>query len=186
MIALTFDDGPSKKTTPTVLAALKKHNVRATFFTVGENAEKNPALLKEIYEAGHEIGNHTYSHPNLRSLSLEKIKEELSRTDRAIKNATGFTPIIVRAPGGRVSSSVESADTRPFISWTVDTLDWKHRDTERIIAFIETAPLKDGDIILMHDIHKTSAAAVDRVVEILKERGFELVTVSELMLFRGE
>ncbi len=184
MIALTFDDGPSKKTTPTVLAALKKHNVRATFFVVGENAAKNPALLKEIYAAGHEIANHTYTHPNLKALSEEKIKDELLKTDKIICEITGYTPLVIRAPGGNVSDTVKNADNRPFISWTVDTEDWRYRDTERIIRYIETVPLKDGDIILMHDIHATSAEAVDRVIEILKERGFELVTVSELYLFK--
>lgn len=184
MVALTFDDGPSAKTTPTVLAALSKHNVRATFFTVGENVKKNPKLTKEIYESGNELANHTYSHPNLRALSAEEIAKELKLTDSAIFEITGFTPLIIRAPGGRVSSAVKECDSRPFIGWTVDTEDWRYRDTKRLISFIESVPLKDGDIILMHDIHPSTAAAIDRVIEILKERGFELVTVSELMLFR--
>ena len=179
-IALTFDDGPSKTNTKIVLDALKKHKAKATFMVVGQNVNKGTAdLLKQEVKLGCEIGNHSYSHANFKKLSQKKVKAELKKTDDAVKKYTGSKPTVIRTPYGASSKSVLKCFDRPNIFWSVDTLDWKYRDTDRLVKYV-SKNAKDGGIVLMHDIHKSTAKAVDRILKSLEKQGFETVTVTEL------
>ena len=179
-IALTFDDGPSKTNTKIVLDALEKHKAKATFMVVGQNVNKGTAdLLKREVELGCEIGNHSYSHANFKKISQKKIKSELKKTDDAVKKYIGSKPTVIRTPYGASSKSVLKCFDRPNIFWSVDTLDWKYRDTDRLVKYV-SKNAKNGGIVLMHDIHKSTAKAVDRILKSLEKQGFETVTVTEL------
>lgn len=179
LVALTFDDGPSKTVTPKILKTLKKHNIKATFFMVGSQVDENPKMAKQVQEAGHEIGNHTYSHPNLKNLTNAQIKNQLSRTTTAIKKATGHNPTLFRPPYGSVDKRVRAQTKLPVVLWSVDTLDWQHHNSKKILDYVkkETYP---GAIILMHDIHMPTADGLEAVITYLQKQGYTFVTVSAL------
>lgn len=184
-IALTFDDGPSKKTTPTVLSALKKNNCRATFFVVGQGINSTTGkLLTRAKKMGCEIGNHSYSHPVLTKLSRASVKNQLSKTDKKIKKYTGSVATVCRAPYGSYNKSVLKTMNRPNIFWSVDTLDWKYRNTSRLISYVKKHA-KDGAIVLMHDIHSTTAKGVDQICRDLIKKNYEMVTVTELAAIKS-
>ncbi|WP_326580123.1 polysaccharide deacetylase family protein [Streptomyces sp. NBC_00481] len=177
-VALTFDDGPVADT-QRLLRILNDHKVRATFYAVGTNVQRNPSTVRAAALAGHQIGNHSWDHANLTKLSTAKIKSQLSRTDTAIKQATGKKPTTVRAPYGAHNATVRSAAGRPLVHWSVDTLDWKYRDSARIIKYVN-AETRPGDIVLLHDIHRTTVDAVPGIIKALTARGFHFVTVDQL------
>lgn len=205
-VALTFDDGPNADTTKIVLEALKKNNCRATFFIVGQNVTgKTNALVKTEKDLGCELGNHSFDHARLPGLiteeeveseeseasgepevklNTEAAQEELDKTDEAVKAAAGVKPTVCRAPYGEWSDALLSLMNRPHILWSLDTLDWKYRDTERLIEVVRDSR-QDGDIILMHDIHETTANAIDQICQDLTEDGYETVTVTELAAING-
>lgn len=184
-VALTFDDGPNKKTTGKVLNALEKNNCRATFFLVGSNITKSTgSLLKKEQKLGCEIGNHSYSHPSLTNMRSSAVKKQFARTNQKIKKYTGKNATVCRTPYGASNSRVLKAAGTPHIFWSVDTLDWKYRNTKRLISYVK-GHARDGDVILMHDIHNTTANAVDRICRELKKKGFETVTVTELAAIKG-
>ncbi|MDM5248672.1 MULTISPECIES: polysaccharide deacetylase family protein [unclassified Lysinibacillus] len=179
-VALTFDDGPDAKVTPQVLAILKKYDAKATFFMVGTNVSRNPALVEQIYEAGHEIGNHTWNHSKLTNLSTANVKQEVNKTSDAIYKAIGQYPTVFRPPYGATSDKVRSVITMPSILWSIDTLDWKHRNADKILSYVKSS-VKDGSIILMHDIHQSTANGLENVILYLQKQGYEFVTVSEIL-----
>ncbi|MFJ8517551.1 polysaccharide deacetylase family protein [Lysinibacillus xylanilyticus] len=179
-VALTFDDGPDAKVTPQILATLKKYDAKATFFMVGQNASKNSAIVKKVYEAGHEIGNHTWNHSKLTTLSTANVKQEVDRTSNAIYAAIGQYPTVFRPPYGATNDKVRTVITTPSILWSIDTLDWKHRNADKILTYVK-ASVKDGSIILMHDIHQTTANGLENVILYLQKQGYEFVTVSEIL-----
>ncbi len=150
-IAISFDDGPGATTTPQLLQILKVKNVHATFFVLGENTAQHPEIVKQTAEAGHEIGNHTYDHQNLATLSAQSITEEVTKTDTEIKKATGKTSAFVRPPYGSITSVGASVIQRPIIEWSVDSEDWKTRNPDLILQKIQ-ATVYDGAITLFHDI----------------------------------
>jgi Predicted xylanase/chitin deacetylase len=188
VIAITFDDGPHAVYTPQILDILKKYNAKATFFIVGENVEKNKKLLIRELDEGHELGNHTYTHPNTFTASVSKIKEEVIRTDRAIYNATGTHPKHFRSPGGAFDSELVSMSKQfnyDFILWTwwEDTKDWSRPGVTRIVNRVLSNP-QNGDIVLFHDYVEGKSQtphALEIVLPKLKEMGFEFVTVSRLL-----
>jgi len=188
VMALTFDDGPHPQYTGQILDILKKYNAKATFFIVGENVEKNKKLLIRELEEGHELGNHTYSHPNSFTTSLSKLKEEVLRTDRAIYNATGTHPKHFRSPGGAFDSEIVAMSKQfnyDFVLWTwwEDTKDWSRPGVNKIVNRVLSCP-QNGDIVLFHDyvIGKSQTPqALEIVIPKLKEMGFEFVTVSKLL-----
>lgn len=185
-VAITFDDGPGARTTKVALRALRKNKCRATFFVLGSCINRSTKkLIKQEYELGCEIGNHSYSHPKLKGLSYSSVKSQMARTDRKVKAITGKKPTVCRAPYGAYNKKVLKAMARPNIFWSVDTLDWKHRNTKRLIRVV-TKGTKDGDIVLMHDIHPTTTAAVNSILKNLKKKGFEMVTVTELAAIKGK
>lgn len=179
VVALTFDDGPSNTVTPKILKILKKHNAKATFFMVGNQVHAHPKMAKQVFDEGHEVGNHSYSHANLKQLSNAQIKSQLSKTNKAIKKATGHYPTLVRPPYGSVDKRVRAQTKLPIILWSVDTRDWEHRNSKKLLSYVKkyTYP---GAIILMHDIHMPTANGLDNVLTYLEKQGYTFVTVSEL------
>ena len=188
VIALTFDDGPNPINTVSLLETLKEEDVPATFFVLGELVEQYPEVVEQAFKQGCEIGSHTYDHKQLTKLSEDQVLEEIDKTSEAVKEATGYTPIIIRPPYGSVNETVQSYVDQAFILWDVDTLDWKSKDPDQIDSIV-MKNVKDGDVILMHDIYGTTGKAVARVIPKLKEEGFKFVTVTQLMqiqALRGE
>lgn len=179
-VALTFDDGPEANNTPFILDILKSHNAHATFFVLGTRVTYYPSILKRMIDEGNEIGNHTWSHQQLTLLSTAQIQEEVNKTQDAVYAAVGSTPTVMRPPYGAYNSTVQATVGMPLVLWSVDTRDWETLNTQATIdAVMKDA--KRNSIILMHDIHKTSADAVPQVVEGLQSKGFKLVTVSNLI-----
>jgi peptidoglycan/xylan/chitin deacetylase (PgdA/CDA1 family) len=177
-VALTFDDGPGRYT-DALLRHLKAYHAHATFFVVGQNAAAYPGVLRRTLAAGHEIGNHTWSHPDLTRLSAARIRSQLARADRAIKAATGIVPRLIRPPYGALNTFVRRHTNRPLVLWSVDTLDWRYRDSARV-ARRALKSVRPGSIILFHDIHPTTVRAIPRVLKKLSARGYTFVTVSQL------
>lgn len=181
-IALTFDDGPNAKYTPLLLDGLKERGVRATFFVIGANIEKdgNQAVIARMKEEGHLIGNHTYHHVDLSGMNEERARAELEMTDRLIEDITGEKPFLVRPPFGAFPAGEEETD-RLYVKWTVDSEDWSSRNTESAVRKVVT-DVEENDIILMHDCYGTSVEAALQIVDILTERGYEFVTVDALLM----
>lgn len=178
--ALTFDDGPDKKYTPLLLDGLKERNIKASFFLLGEKIEENKALVKRMQEEGHLVGNHTYHHVQLDKLNDTKAREEILKTNNVIFEATGEYPQYMRPPFGSWKKNLELCVEMLPVFWTVDTLDWKVLDTQKIIETVEKE-VQDGSIILMHDEYETSVQAALAVADGLKEKGYEFVTVDKLI-----
>ena len=188
MIALTFDDGPSHGLTDRVIAALDKVGGKGTFFMVGSRiAGANEQTVKTMYANGHELGNHTYSHVAITKQSESQRAQAMAATNNRIRALTGVNPKVFRPPYGAVNQAAKAtmaAQGMSSVLWSVDTLDWKYKDTDRVVNYILNNA-KDGDIVLMHDIHPTTVAAAEIVIPELVKRGYQLVTVSELASFRG-
>ncbi len=186
VVALTFDDGPHPRTTAEILDVLKEYGVRATFFNVGENTVKRPELTAREVAEGHEIGNHTFTHINIRRLSEEKVKDQLLDTERAVTKATGVRPTLFRPPEGRIGEAGKAAAEElgyTVVLWSVDTRDWTHRTAEEIAKTV-TENVRDGDVILCHDFisgESHTAEALRIFIPKLLARGYEFVTVSELI-----
>ena len=183
MIALTFDDGPGKYTMR-LLEALEEKHAKATFFMQGKNVglyEKEVAKMKEI---GCELGNHSYDHPKFTQMSIADMQAQINDTNRAIEAAAGEPASVLRPPYGLVNEEVKQNVGMPMIFWSVDTLDWKTRDTQATIDAVLTNA-GDGDIVLMHDIHEPTVNAAIELIGKLQEQGYSLVTVSELAKARG-
>ena len=179
-IALTFDDGPHPYYTQQLLKGLKERNVKATFFITGQNVKAYPEIVKEIYAEGHLIGNHTYSHIQLTSKNEESFKQEIVRTNEAIKEVTGQDTIYVRPPYGSWNKEFEKELNMFPVLWTVDPLDWCSSDAARIVRSV-CSKAKENDIILMHDQYKTTVTAALKIVDELTQKGYEFVTVDELL-----
>ncbi len=180
MVALTFDDGPTARYTLAILDALKEHHASATFFVLGSRADDFPEILQRMVLEGNEIGNHTFSHKQLTTLSKERVEDEIIATQESIHNVTNMYPQTIRPPYGSKNETVmECAQGRKIVTWTIDTQDWRYRDSERIVSEV-VSQVKDGDIILMHDLYATTAEAAIILIPKLQEMGYQLVTVSEL------
>jgi len=185
-IALTFDDGPSSKYTAKILDILKKHNVKATFFVIGENAVRYPELVIREIEEGHEIGNHTYSHRKITALNDSAIQDEISYTEEIIYEIYDYRPSIFRPPEGQITDRVVCAAKKldySIIMWNIDTRDWAHTPVNDIVNNV-LVNIKSGDIILFHDfVSKMSPTpeALEKIIPVLIERGYNFVTVSELI-----
>ncbi len=183
MVALTYDDGPSIYT-PRVLKTLKENNAVATFFVVGNRVPTYSDTVKKAHDMGCEIGNHTYEHKNLTRVSEAKVKRQITKTNRNVKKVTGQAPVIVRPTGGATNANVKQWVGMPSIIWSIDTLDWKTRNagsTKKAVL----DHVKDGDIVLMHDLYSATASASETIIPELVKRGYQLVTVSELAECRG-
>lgn len=188
-IALTFDDGPHPRYTDEILEILEKYNIHATFFEIGENVSYYPEITKRVIDAGHEIGNHTYSHPrlNMSKYSVAELEKQLLRTERLIYETDEYRPKLFRPPEGRCCGTVADIAKKmdySVILWTIDTYDWRHTPPQTIAANVVSS-IRSGDIILCHDgITKDSPtpAALEIFIPKLIEMGYKFVTVSELLL----
>lgn len=178
-VALTFDDGPDPDVTTRILTILDKYEAKATFYMLGSRVEYYPEVAKKVHEAGHELGNHSWTHPDLTKANTEKIFSEIDRTSRIIEAVTGEKPFSFRPPYGAVNDVVKQQTDLPIALWDVDTLDWKHRSGLQLLTYVQNS-VKDGSIILMHDIHPSTADGLDAVMAFLVENGYTFVTVSEL------
>ena len=183
VVALTFDDGPNASSTPILLDGLKERKVRATFFLIGENVEKgeNEKIVKRMYEEGHLIGNHTYTHCNLSKLETGEAKKELEQTDTVIEKITGKQPAFARAPYGELPVDSEQDLSRMYIGWTVDPLDWMTEDAGAVVKTV-VEEINPGDVILLHDCYPSSVQAAIRIVDLLQGKGYEFVTVDHLIM----
>ncbi len=179
-IALTFDDGPSPTTTPRLLDILRDKQVHATFFMLGQNAQEAPDVVKRVHEEGHEIASHSYSHPQLTALSSEELQKEMHDADKAIFEASGFLPKNVRPPYGAIDTKSAEIIGRPIIQWNIDSLDWTTKNTQAVIDRVNQTA-QDGGIILMHDIYPTTVDAVGTVIDNLRNQGYQIVSVSQML-----
>ncbi len=183
-VALTFDDGPSRENTPRILQTLQKYNAHATFFVVGNRVKADADILKQEIEAGCEIGNHSWSHANLAKMDMDKVNRQYDRTANLIKKLTGYDVKLLRPPYGAISNKMRKKLKHPMILWNVDTRDWENTKTKAILKQVKKN-VKDGDIILMHDIHSTTADALETVIQWLIKNDYDILTVSELAERQG-
>ena len=183
-IALTFDDGPGAHT-GRLLDILKKHGVKATFFLQGKNAVKYPDLIKRMKAEGHEIGNHTYDHKSLTSLNKAGIQSQLNRCDDAIFKAIGEKSTIMRPPYGNNNATVRQVAKEmgiPVAYWSVDTRDWASRNNTAILNVVfGSNGVRDGAVVLMHDIHSSTVDSMDEMLTRLKNGGYTCYTMTELI-----
>lgn len=179
VVALTFDDGPHPKNTPKILATLKKHEATATFYMLGSLVNEHPSITKDVFNAGHEIGNHSYSHENLSTLSAKNALKNINKTNAIIKATTGFEPLTVRPPYGARNVKMEKSMHQPIAIWDIDTLDWKTRNGATTFQRIKDS-VHSGCIILMHDIQPSSAEELDEILTYLDRKGYSYVTISQL------
>ena len=187
MIALTFDDGPRASVTNRILDSLSQYGGRATFFMVGTNVPHNGDVIRRMVAQGCEVANHTNDHKYISKLGNEGIVSQVSAVNQKVAAACGVSPVVMRPPGGYVdahSLSVLGSMGMPAIMWSIDTRDWQHRNAQRTINNV-LSQVKDGDIILMHDIYDATADAAVVLIPELTARGYQLVTVSELAAARG-
>ena len=180
-IALTFDDGPHPSGTPVLLDGLAERNVKVTFFVIGENAVKYPKLLTREAEEGHIIGNHTYSHVDLTKMSQETAECELEKTNAAIEAVTGKETEYMRPPYGAWKKEMEENTGMIAVLWNVDPLDWNTDNETEIVNKVVTET-EENDIILLHDCYLSSVKAALRIIDIMQAKGYEFVTVDELLL----
>lgn len=188
-IALTFDDGPHPRYTKQILAALEKHHAHATFFVVGQRAERYSTLIQQMKQEGHEIANHTYGHPFPTKVGSRELEAEIRHTDSVIEQITGTKPVLFRPPGGEYSEKVVQAAKAAgghrviMWSWTQDTKDWANPGTAKIVDRV-CRNARPGNIVLMHDFGRDrtqTVQAVEMILERLSQEGFQFVTVSQLL-----
>ena len=180
-IALTFDDGPNARYTPILLEGLKKRNIRASFFLIGENIEGNEDILLQMRRDGHLIGNHTWDHVQLDKIPAERARLEIEKTNNRIYEASGIYPSYVRPPFGAWIKNLELSVTMFPVFWDVDTLDWKSQNVDSILSVAEKQ-IHDGSIILMHDGYQTSVDAALKIADLFTEKGYVFVTADQLLL----
>ena len=180
VVALTFDDGPNPATTNQALDTLSKYGIKATFFVLGKNVSGNEEILKRMKSDGHVIGNHSWSHPVLSKLSLDEAKKQITDTEDALAKVLGSSSKLMRPPYGAITDDIRNSLDLSFIMWDVDSLDWKSKNEASILTEIQRQ-VKNGSIILMHDIHVETVNALPKVIDYLKEQGYEFVTVPEML-----
>lgn len=184
LVALTFDDGPKTRTTPKLLDGLDRRGVKATFFLIGKQVEEAPELVTRMAQSGHQLGIHTYDHMALTDLNQADFDAQVERTRQVLVNLLGSDDFLLRPPYGTVDDSVKRYAGSPIILWSVDPEDWHERSVQREVAHI-VSEVKDGDIILMHDIFPESVDAALQVIDQLHQAGYAFVTVEELFAARG-
>lgn len=183
MVALTFDDGPDGTCSDQILDILEEHHALATFFEVGRNVTACPEPVVRMAEMGCEIGSHSNAHKDLSKLRKSALLRDLDTADEAFAAAGVPVPTLVRPPYGAVNKTVKSATGRAMVTWTVDTEDWRSRDAQAVIGYIQNYGDLDGEIVLMHSIYESTVEAASVLVPWLQEQGYQLVTVTELLAY---
>jgi polysaccharide deacetylase family sporulation protein PdaB len=186
VVALTFDDGPVSTTTPEILNILKEKNIKATFFVVGEQVKRYPGLVSQEIAEGHEVGNHTYTHPMLTNLQEDRIGQELKKTEKEILEVAP-KPTLFRPPGGFSNKKILTLardSEYSIILWSIDPMDWRHPPVGDIVNVV-VKDAKPGSIILLHDGKDPSSTpeALWFIIDSLESRGYEFVTVTELLQY---
>ena len=185
LIAITFDDGPAgAASTGKLLDNLDKYDARVTFFVVGNRVANYASTLKREYEMGNQVASHSYTHANLAKLSASGIKDELDKTNAAIKKIIGVEPTCVRPPYGSINDTVKKTANMHIITWSIDTLDWKNKNADTVCNNIVSKAF-DGAIVLLHDLYPTSVDGALKAMNILKDQGYAFVTVEEMAKLRG-
>lgn len=183
-IALTFDDGPNAQTTPKLLDILKERGIKATFFVLGNMAAKHPDVLKRIADEGHEIGNHSWSHPQLTRIKLDAADKQVADTSEAVFQVTGKRPQYLRPPYGSMKPSLRDHLEQQYgltiVNWSVDPLDWKRRDSQVVYDEI-MKQVQPGAIVLSHDIYPSTVDAMPRVLDELIAKGYKFGTISQMI-----
>lgn len=188
VIALTFDDGPHATNTPRLLDILRSKNVKATFYVTGENARRYPHILRRMIAEGHEIGNHTLTHGKITRMNESQVRQEIVATHQAVQSATGVIPRSFRPPYGattpEINSWIKAEFGMPSITWSVDPEDWKKPGVNVVTSRLVNGASRGG-ILLLHDIHAPSIDATPGAIDRLAARGFQFVTVSQLISLEG-
>ncbi len=184
MVALTYDDGPQTGAGNRIMGTLAQYGAKATFFLVGDRCASRASEVQRMVAEGHEVGNHTYQHKYLQKLSADQIRYQISQGSAAITAAGGAEPALVRLPGGLNNSTVLANVNYPMIQWSIDTRDWDHRNAQKTIDEV-LSKVRDGDIVLMHELYDATATATETIVPELVARGYQLVTVSEMAQAKG-
>lgn len=183
-IALTFDDGPGEFT-PELLDGLRERGVKASFFLMGSKVEKRPEMVKTMYEDGHLVGCHTYSHINFFKSTSDEISEEISRTNALIEEITGEKPLFFRPPYGYYTGLQLNRIDRIAVLWSCCPRDWAHQDSDYVRDYL-VSHVSDGDIVLLHDTKETTVPAVLEAIDILLDEGYEFVRADELLCRNGD
>ena len=188
-IALTFDDGPHPILTQRILKILDEYGIKATFFMVGENVLNYPEAAQAVIDAGHEVGNHTFSHPHIGNLSEKAIFDEIGKCEDALEELCEYRPHLLRTPQGALTPSLERClldDDYILVLWSLDTRDWENKSTASIVKTVLDG-VQSGDIILMHDFighNSKTPEALEKILPVLLSEGYEFVTVSALLGLR--
>lgn len=182
--ALTYDDGPHPPVGNRIMDVMAQYGQKCTFFMVGNRVSGRADEVKRMAAEGHELANHSHSHAYLNKISAEAVRQEVAVCNDAIATAAGVRPGLMRLPGGLKNDTVMSNIGMPVILWNIDTRDWKTRNSDQVTAEV-LGNIKDGDVVLMHELYNSTADATERIVPELTARGFQLVTVSELAAIKG-
>ncbi len=184
MIALTFDDGPFPPVTERIVKTLAENDAKATFFVVGNRVEQYKSTLELVYEGGNQIASHTYSHKDLTNLSVKEIKEEINSANESINKIVPVGETYLRPPYGKKNDLMIKNVGVPMILWSLDTMDWSSKDANAVVKEIMDV-VKDGDILIMHDLYPSTAEAMEIAIPKLIKEGYQLVTVQELLEAKG-
>lgn len=187
LLAITFDDGPYTPVTMSLLNRLDKYDARVTFFVLGSRLDGSKSYrdtMKKAYEMGNQIASHTYSHSDLTTLSDEKLKKEIEKTNASVKNVIGIEPDAIRPPYGSINTKVQNAMNKHIIIWSIDTEDWKYRNANTVCNNIVNNAF-DGGIVLLHDLYQTSVDGAVKAMDKLCKKGYAFVTVDEMAQLRG-
>ena len=185
-IALTFDDGPHPTLTPRILEILERYGISATFFMVGQNVLNYPEAARAVIGAGHEVGNHTFSHPHIANLGEKAIFDEIGKCEDALEELCEYRPHLLRTPQGALTPSLERClidDDYILVLWSLDTRDWENKSTAHVVRTVLDS-VQAGDIILMHDFighNSKTPEALEKIIPVLLSEGYEFVTVSALL-----
>lgn len=184
MVALTYDDGPQPSVGNRIMDCLAQYGGKATFFMVGDRVPSYASEVQRMVAEGHEVANHSMNHKYLQKLGAAEIQSQVVRCNDVIEQVSGVRPTIMRLPGGNHNATVRANVNMPMIQWNIDTLDWKTRNADSTVASVLNH-VKDGDIILMHELYSQTGDATERIVPELVNRGYQLVTVSEMAAAKG-
>ncbi|AGN24120.1 polysaccharide deacetylase family protein [Erysipelothrix rhusiopathiae] len=186
MVAFTFDDGPHHRNTQLIMDEMDKYDGQATFFMLGERVNQNPSIVKEIVSRGHQIANHSFTHPDFNSMDIQDVNKEIKNTEEALFKASGLKgPFMVRPPYGNANAEVRKGAPVTFVNWSVDSEDWVSRDPQQICNTIDKYK-HDGAIILLHDIYESSYEGFKCAAKKLHDQGYKFVTVEELLESRND
>ncbi len=183
-VALTFDDGPRAETTSVLLEGLQQRGVKATFFLIGEQIPGNEWLVQWMAESGHQIGSHTFTHLRIQGSNQDTVLQEINKTEVLLTSILGEGKYWLRPPYGLIDEKQKKLIKTPMVYWSIDPEDWKTLNTSQIVEHV-CSRVENGDIILLHDFYPTSVEAALQIVDRLQDKGYEFVTVEELLWLSG-